>query len=96
MVISQFVAGKQAMSKSDDPELIESLRHIINEVMENKEGADKFQSINPEMSLSEDIGLESLDLADMTVRIEDRFGVDVFEDEVVETVDDVLEKIDEK
>ena len=44
-------------------------------------------------TLRSELGLESIELAEMTVRIEDEYGVDVFEDEVVDEVGTVVEKI---
>ncbi len=40
-----------------------------------------------------DIGMDSLDLAELTVIIEDRYNVDIFESEYPETVMDVWKKI---
>ena len=45
------------------------------------------------MRLMDDIGLDSLDLTlELTVIIEDRYGVDIFEDEIITTVEQTLEK----
>jgi acyl carrier protein len=70
----------------------EALTEIIYTVLENK-GAEKPAAILPEMHLRKDIGLDSLDLAELTVRIEAAFDVDVFEDGVVNTVGEILQKI---
>ncbi len=43
--------------------------------------------------LREDLGLDSLQLAVLTVKIEAEFGVDVFADGVVTTVGEIEEKI---
>ena len=58
-----------------------------------KKGADKLTDLNPEHSLTQDIGFDSLDLAELTVRIEDEFGVDIFEDGFVRTVSEILDKL---
>jgi acyl carrier protein len=42
----------------------------------------------------EDLGFESLDLAELTVRIEEKFGVDVFADGLVTTVGEVMQKLE--
>lgn len=68
---------------------------IINKVLENRT-KDKLTSINPEMNLRKDIGFDSLDLAELTVRIEAEFDVDVFEDGIVNTVGEILQKIEQK
>jgi acyl carrier protein len=67
-----------------------SLLEIINEVLEDQ----KLDNISPEMNLRYDIGMDSLKLAHLTVLVEDEYGVDIFENGLVETVSDVLKKID--
>ena len=68
------------------------LHGIINRVLEQ---ADKppLETLSPELRLQEDLGLDSLELAELTVLIEAEFGVDVFADGVVHTVGDVVEKV---
>ncbi|MEI7676088.1 MAG: phosphopantetheine-binding protein [Bacteroidales bacterium] len=44
-------------------------------------------------NLRSHIGFTSFDLAELTVRIEDEFDVDVFENGLVETVGEVFEKL---
>lgn len=39
------------------------------------------------------LGLDSLDLAELTVRIEAEYDVDIFEDGVVTTIGEILAKI---
>lgn len=68
------------------------LLKIINHVRTHK-GLLPLPSIAAADRLREDIGLASLDLAELTVRIEDRFGVDVFADGLVSTVGEVNDKI---
>jgi acyl carrier protein len=43
--------------------------------------------------LREDLGLDSLDLAELTVRIEDEYGVDIFHDEIVTNAADIINKL---
>ena len=64
---------------------MENLKIIINSVLENR-GKNVVESITPEMNLRNDIGLASLDLAELTVNIEAEYDIDVFEDGLVETV----------
>lgn len=68
------------------------LRSLINEVRANK-GQSPIISLASSQRLREDIGFESLDLAEFTVRIEEKFGVDVFADGLVHTVGEIEEKI---
>ena len=65
---------------------------VINEVRANKQQAP-LHNLCESSRLRDDIGLESLDLAELTVRIEERFGVDVFADGLVRTVGEIQEKI---
>ena len=65
---------------------------IINEI-NDLNGKNQIQELKPDMRLMDDIGLDSLDLAQLTVIIEDRYGVDIFEDEIITTVEQTLEKM---
>lgn len=70
-----------------------NLLKIINEVLKEKE--IEILEINPEMNLRNDIGFDSLNLAYLTVLIEDEYGIDIFENGVVDTISDILKKINE-
>jgi acyl carrier protein len=70
-----------------------TLSAIINEVRGNK-GQPPLADLRSEMRLREDIGFSSLDLAELTVRIEEACGVDVFADGLVTTVGEIAEKLD--
>ena len=62
---------------------MEKLLQIINTVLENR-GKTKIVFIERSSKLRDDLGFDSLDLAELTVRIEDEFNVDIFEDGLVE------------
>jgi acyl carrier protein len=64
----------------------------INEVF-IESGREPLQSLSPEMSLRSDLDLDSLDLAVLTVKLESATGVDVFQNGVVQTVGDLLERL---
>ena len=68
------------------------LLSVINQVRANKRQAP-FAELRPEARLREDVGFESLDLAELTVRIEEKFSVDVFADGLVHTVGEIEAKI---
>ena len=56
---------------------------------------DVIQRVNiPEISLQanlkQDLGLDSLSLAELSVRLENEFGVDVYEENIPETVGDII------
>jgi len=72
----------------------ESLKSIINDILQEKDDASTVDSLDDSMSLTNDLGLDSLDLAEMTVRLEDEYGIDVFEEDVVDEIGEVLEKLD--
>ena len=73
---------------------IEELLQIINTVLDNRDKV-LISEISENTSLRDGCGMDSLDLADLTVRIEAAFDVDIFEDGVVETIGDILKKIHE-
>lgn len=70
----------------------ETIKEIIKVVMTNS-SLDLSVSITTESNLREEIGFDSLALAELAVRIEEEFDVDVFEDGLVTTVKEILEKI---
>ena len=65
---------------------------IINEIRAEKELAP-IETVNTETKLREDLGLTSFDLAELTVKIEDKFDIDIFEDGLVNTIGEILEKL---
>ena len=73
---------------------MENILKIINVVLQNR---DKLviSEISKLSHLRNDCGLDSLDLAELTVRIESEYDVDIFEDGIVETVGDIMKKINE-
>jgi len=73
----------------------ETLKSILNDILRAKDEGSPVDALPADVSLTEDLGLDSLDLAEMTVRLEDRYGVDVFEDEVVDEVGEVLETLEQ-
>lgn len=69
------------------------LLSIINEMRE-EEGNKAIETLEGSMDLREDLELDSLMLAELTVRIEDEFGVDIFEDGIVQTIGEIIVKIE--
>ena len=70
----------------------DNLRAIVNDILKKKE-MQEINSVNPNQSLRRDLGFDSFDLAELTVRIEDRFGIDIFEDGIIDSIDEILEKL---
>ncbi len=65
---------------------------IINTVLENK-GSETFEALNPDWKLRDDLGFNSFDLAELTVRIEDESGIDIFSDGIIENVAQIQHKL---
>ena len=67
---------------------------IMNTVLKNR-GRDIVNELNEDLRLTQ-IGFDSLDLAELTVRIEAVYDVDIFEDGIIDTVGEIFEKIGNK
>ncbi|HEY5536031.1 MAG TPA: acyl carrier protein [Ignavibacteria bacterium] len=65
---------------------------IINYIRINKK-LEALSEIHPSDNLRNQIGFTSFDLAELTVRIEDEFDIDIFEDGLVSTIGDIFEKL---
>lgn len=67
----------------------EKLIEIINEILES-ENRKTISNLNNNMSLRKDLQFDSLELAILTVQIEEEFGVDIFENGNIDTIAEVL------
>lgn len=65
----------------------------LAERVHRHKGLGRLESVNAGSRLREDMGFTSLDLAELTVRIEERFGVDVFAEGVVYTWGEMCERV---
>lgn len=65
---------------------------IINDIRAAK-SMDVVETLNVTDNLRDDLGLTSFDLAELTVRIEDEFDIDIFEDGLVNTVGEIYAKL---
>ncbi|MDB4385820.1 NeuD/PglB/VioB family sugar acetyltransferase [bacterium] len=79
-------------TKMESIEHLQSLCNIINNIRQSA-GRDSVSELKVEHHLQRDLELDSLELAEITVLIESKFGVDVFEEGTVTTVQDVLNKL---
>lgn len=68
------------------------LHNKINEVLEES-GRERVAELTPLARLKQDLDLDSLDLAVLTVKIEADTGIDIFADGLVETVGEILAKM---
>lgn len=66
---------------------------IINGIRAAKSLAP-LETVNANTKLREDLNLTSFDLAELTVKIEDEFDIDIFEDGLVNTVGEIIAKIE--
>ncbi len=70
----------------------DKLLEIINEILEDKDKAT-LKTIDENTSLRRDAGMDSIDLAVLTARIDEEYDVDIFEDGIIDTVGEVLKKL---
>lgn len=66
---------------------------IINEIRAAKDLAPVAELRN-EDNLRDDLGLTSFDLAELTVKLEDEFDIDIFEDGLVNTIGEIYSKLE--
>lgn len=72
---------------------MDKLKEIINTVLSNR-SKPTLTELEVSYNLRNDIGFDSMDLAELTVRIEAEYDVDIFEDGVVNTVGEILKKLE--
>lgn len=70
----------------------EELLLIVNTVLKNG-GREALDALPLDADLCSDIGFDSFDLAELAVRIQAKFDVDVFEDSPVSSFRQILDKI---
>ena len=70
----------------------QEVKDIINEIRVAKELAP-VESVNSGTKLREDLSMNSFDLAELTVKIEDKFGIDIFEDGLVSTIGEIYARL---
>jgi acyl carrier protein len=70
----------------------QEILQIINAIRSTK-GLEQLTEIKIENRLREDLGLTSFDLAELTVNIEDKYDIDIFEDGLVNTIGEIYSKL---
>lgn len=65
---------------------------LINQVLENS-GKAQLTTLTDGMHLRNDLGMDSFQLAELTVRIEDETGIDIFQDGIVDTIADIKSRL---
>lgn len=68
------------------------LLSIINSIKKNK-FEEEVLELKPEQQLREDLNFDSFDLAELTVKIEEEFGIDIFETGLVNSVHEIYAKL---
>ena len=68
------------------------LYEIINQILKEND-LDTFDKFEDSHHLKNDLGLDSFNLAELTVLIEDEFGVDICEGDLVFTIGDIKQKL---
>ena len=74
---------------------MKALLTIFNTVLSNND-LPQIDSLDRETYLMKDLELDSIMLAELTVRIEDEFDVDVYENGMVHTVGDILDILEKQ
>lgn len=69
-----------------------SLLEIINEMREDVDKLPLDQLVST-MHLRDDLEFDSLQLAELTVQIEDAFDIDIFADGIVQTIGEIQQKL---
>jgi len=70
----------------------QKILNIINYIRESKD-LPALTEIHPSDNLRDEIQFSSFDLAELTVRIEDEFNIDIFEDGLVATIGEIYDKL---
>lgn len=69
------------------------VNEIIIGILDNSGISKQSCEITDSSRLREDLGMDSFNLAELTVYIEDSFNVDIFEDGIVNTVGEIYQKL---
>lgn len=70
----------------------EKVLAIVNEIRAAK-SLEPVTEFKEESRLREDYGFTSFDLAELTVKIEDEYDIDIFEDGLINTVGEIISKL---
>jgi acyl carrier protein len=68
------------------------LYEIINQILKEND-LDTFDKFEDSHHLKNDLGLDSFNLAELTVLIEDEYDIDIFEGDLVFTIGDIKQKL---
>ncbi len=68
------------------------LLKIVNSILQKRD-AVSLNCLENSYSLRKDLGFDSFDLAELTVLIEDKFEIDIFENGLIDTIEEILDKL---
>lgn len=71
----------------------QKILEIINLIRDGK-GLKPVDSIQESDDLRNDLEFTSFDLAELTVRLEDEFDIDIFEDGLITTIGEIYAKLE--
>jgi len=71
----------------------EKVIEIIKNILIENDIELSVEEINESTVLTDDLGLDSFNLAQLTVEIESEFGVDIFENGVISTVGEIFKQL---
>ena len=80
------------MTRRDSNHFVLMLLEKINQVLVES-GREPVSALRDDMHLRKDLGLDSLELAVLTVKIEAATGIDIFENGLVDTVGQVAKRL---
>lgn len=70
------------------------LTEIVNTILANR-NRPTIKEVTADLTLRNDIGFDSLDLAELTVRVEAEFDIDIFKDGVINNVGQIIDQINQ-
>jgi len=72
--------------------LEKKILEIMNGIR-RKHNLEELKEISSSQTLRGDFGFDSFDLAELTVKIEDETGVDIFENGIIDSVGEMLSRL---
>lgn len=69
------------------------VKEIIMSILKDSGNYNESVKIEASSRFREDLGMDSFNLAELTVHIEDEFDVDIFEDGLINTVGEIFAKL---
>lgn len=67
---------------------------LLELILENDLEVKKLSEINNSTILTDDLGLDSFNLAQLTVLIEAEFNVDIFENKMIRTYGEIINELE--